>query len=73
MQLVLLKSWEKRKAVEPKIMSNEAMPLHRTMRDEMNESLSDIATAGKKAFSGSAASFAGLDLWGSVHYGQQTP
>lgn len=53
-----------RKAVEPKIMSNEAMPLHRTMRAEMDESLSDIATAGKKAFSGSAASFAGVGLLG---------
>ncbi|MES9681819.1 hypothetical protein ABWK22_02640 [Gottfriedia acidiceleris] len=53
-----------RKPVQPTIMSNEAMPIHRTMRDQMNESFSDLATAGKKAFGGSAASFAGVGIMG---------
>lgn len=53
-----------RKPVEPTIMSNEAMPIHRTMRDQMNDSFADLATAGKKAFGGSAASLAGVGALG---------
>ncbi|HDR7632485.1 TPA: hypothetical protein QCX75_001175 [Bacillus mycoides] len=50
---------DNRRAVGPEIFLNEAVPIHHTMRNEMNESLSDIATVGKKAFSGSAISLTG--------------
>lgn len=70
---------DKRIAVEPEFFLNKAMPLHHTMHNGMNESLLDIATVGKKVFSGSATSLAGMgtigfdELWATSALMKGTP
>lgn len=52
------------KHVEPKILENSAMPIHKTIRDQMDDSFAELATAAKHTFHGSAASLAGVGALG---------
>lgn len=48
--------------VKPNVIANSEVPIHRTIRDGMDDSLATIASKAKSSFSGSAASMLGVGL-----------
>ncbi|MFE4029162.1 hypothetical protein ACFX4N_23695 [Priestia sp. YIM B13551] len=52
--------------VEPKILGNNAIPMHRTIRDQIDDSFEELATTAKHTFGKSAAS---MGMVGALSFG----